>query len=257
MPLQAQKERVSGVFDRLDDSIRGCRAGDQRTPDRFHRLVMRAVDHHAGAFDDSIEQAAGGDGDAVRNMNGGSRLSMLQHIVHLGGNILVESPSAGDIHGLHTAADGQGREVVADGQLDQVQFKARASLGDDWKRKSLPLSVQRRVEVRAASCQQQPVDAGEESTSRRTIGHERQNQRHAAELFNRADIPSPEEIRGLFAAPFLAITGIEVGGDSDDGFHATGSVPRAGGGVLEGCSPRFPALARSKRHRGTGSAYRP
>ena len=256
MPLQPEKKRMGWVFDRLDDSIRGCRTGDQRTSDSFDRLVVRTVDLHVRALDDSVEQAAWGNGDAVRNMDGGSCLSMLQHIGYLGGYVLIEGPAAGDIHGLHAAADGESRNLVADSQTDQVQFKAGASPGDDRKRKSLPFSVQRGVQVRAASCQQQPVNACQEAPSRRTVGHERQDDRHAAELFNRADIAGPEEIRGLFAAPFLAIAGIEVGSDSDDGFHATGSVPMAAGGVLEECSPRLLERAHSRRHRGTGSAYR-
>jgi hypothetical protein len=77
VPLQAEKEWVRRKFDRFNDAIRrGC-AGNKVRPTRFHRLVMRAVDLHAGAFDDAIEQAAGCDGDAVRESNRRCRLSVL------------------------------------------------------------------------------------------------------------------------------------------------------------------------------------
>lgn len=77
VPLQAEKEGVRRKFDRFNDAIRrGC-AGNKGVPDCFHRLVMRAVDLHAGALDDSIEQAAGCDGDAVRESNRRCRLSVL------------------------------------------------------------------------------------------------------------------------------------------------------------------------------------
>ena len=69
--------------------------------------------------------------------------------------------------------------------------------------------------------QQQPVDGAEEAAACCTISHKGKNERHSAEFFNCADVPSPEKIGRLFAAPFLTITGIEVGRDSDDRFHAT------------------------------------
>ena len=217
---------------------------------------MGAVHAHACAFDDSIEQAAGCDGNAVGDLNGRGCLSMLESSIHLGGNILVEASSAGDIHGLHAAADGQCRDVVADGQTDQIQFEVRASLGDDRKRVSLSLAVERRVQVWAASRQKQSIDALEEPPPRRTISDERQNHRYPAEFFNGTDVPSPQKICGLFAAPFLTIAGIEVGRDSDDGFHAIGSVPAAAGEVLEGRSRLSPGQVQLRR-RGSGSVYHP
>ena len=257
VPLQAEKKRVAGMFDCLDDAIgRGC-AGDQCWPNAFHRLVMGAVHLHAGAFDDASEQRAGCDVDAMSDVDGRCRLSMLQHIGNLGRNILVEGSTESDVHRLHAAADGQGRKVVAGGQADKIQFEARPSGGDDRKGVPLPFSVECRIQVRTAACQEQPVDCPEEAATCRTISHKGQNERHSAEFFDGADIPSPEKIGGLFAAPFLTITGIEVGRDSDDGFHTIGSVPRATAGALEGYSPQPPAWVRSRRHRGSGSVYPP
>ena len=40
MPLQAQEESVRRMFNRLDDSVGGCRAGNEGRSDHFHRLVM-------------------------------------------------------------------------------------------------------------------------------------------------------------------------------------------------------------------------
>ena len=77
VPLQAEKEWVRRKFDRFNDAIgRGC-AGNKGASDRFHRLVVRAVDLHAGAPDDAIEQAAGRDGDAVGESNRRCCLSVL------------------------------------------------------------------------------------------------------------------------------------------------------------------------------------
>ena len=145
VPLQAEEEGVRRMFDRFNDSIRRRCAGDEGMPDRFHRLVVRAVYPHTGVFDDSIEQAAGCDGDAVAELNGRCRLSMLQHMVDLGRQVLVEASSAGDIHGLHASADGQSWDVLADGEMDQVQFEAGAAFGDDRKGESLSFCVEARV----------------------------------------------------------------------------------------------------------------
>jgi hypothetical protein len=60
----------------------------------------------------------------------------------------------------------------------------------------------------------------EQAPPRPRVGDERQNYRYASEFLYGTDIPSPQKIGWFLAAPFLTITGIEVGGDSDDGFHA-------------------------------------
>ena len=120
VPLQAEKKRVAGMFDCLDDAIGRGGAGDQCATDAFHRLVMGTVHLHAGPLDDAFEQCAGCDGDAVRDVESRRRLSMVQHIGNLGRNILIEGSAERNIHRLHAAADGQGREMVADGQMDEV-----------------------------------------------------------------------------------------------------------------------------------------
>ena len=255
VPLQAEKKWVRRKFDRFNDTIgRGC-TGNKGAPDRFHRLVVRAVDLHADALDDAIEQAAGCDGDAVRESNRRCRLSVLQHMVDLGRNILIQAPSAGDIHALHASANGQRGDVVPDGQPHQVQFKAGASFSDDRKGISLFFSVQGWIQVRPASCQEESVDPFQQAPACGSVRHKWQNYRHAAEFLNGADIPGPQKICGLLAAPFLTITGIEVGGDSDDGFHASGSVPRAMEQVLAGCNRR-PLAQVPLRRRGSGWVYR-
>lgn len=133
------------MFDGFNDAIRRRCAGDEGMPDRFHRLVVRAVYPHAGVFDDSIEQAVGCDGNAVRELNGRRCLSMLQHVIDLSRQVLVEASTAGDIHGLHASADGQGWNVTADGETDQVQFEAGAAFGNDRKCESLSFCVEGRV----------------------------------------------------------------------------------------------------------------
>ena len=137
MPLQAQKERKSRVFDGLDDPVGSSGAGQQGATDGFHRLMMGTIHLHARAFDDAVEQAAGCDGDAMRHLHGRCLLSVLENIVHLGGEILVERASTGDVHGLHAPANGESRNLFADGEEDQVEFKAGTPLGDDRKAVSL------------------------------------------------------------------------------------------------------------------------
>ena len=145
VPLQAEEKRVAGMFDRFDDAIGRRCAGDQCAAHAFHRLVMGAVHLHTRAFDDAIEERTGGDGDAVRDTDGRGRLSMLQHISNLTRKVLIERSTERDIHRLHSAADGQGREMGAGREMDEIQFKACASLGDDRKRILFPFSIQRGV----------------------------------------------------------------------------------------------------------------
>ena len=155
MPLQAQEKSVRGVFDRLDNSIGGRRAGNEGTPDRFHRLVMRTVHLHARAFDDSIEETAGCDRDAVGHPSRRGALPVLQGVTHLCGNILIETPSTGDVHGLHAPADGEGGDAVAHERLtDEIQFKVGSPLGHNLEAVSLAFPIQGRVQVWSASGQE-------------------------------------------------------------------------------------------------------
>ena len=142
VPLQAEKKRVAGMFDRLDDAVGcGC-AGDQCAAHAFYRLVMGAIHLHARSFHDAIEERAGGDGDAVRETDRRCRLSMLQDIGYLGRKVLIERATEGDIHRLHPAADGQSREMGTGCEMDEIQFEACAPLGDDGKGVVLLFSIQ-------------------------------------------------------------------------------------------------------------------
>lgn len=176
-------------------------------------------------------------------------------MVDLGRDILIQASSAGDIHALHASANGQGGDLVPDGRPHQVQFKAGAAFGDYRKGVSLAFSVQGWIQVRSAACQEESVNSFQQAPACGPVPHEWQNHRHAAEFLNGADIPGPQKICGLLAAPFLTITGIEVGGDSDDGFHASGSVPRVAALVLAGCNRR-PLEQAPLRRRGSEWVYR-
>ena len=120
--------------------------------------------------------------------------------------------------------------------------------------KSGPLPVRRSPST--PSSRRRRADRFATSGRLRRESTRRKNHRHAAEFLNGADIPGPQKICGLLAAPFLTITGIEVGGDSDDGFHASGSVPKAAALVLAGCNRR-PLAQAPLRRRGSGWVYRP
>ena len=151
MPLQAQKEWKSRVFDGLDDPVGSSGAGQQGATDGFHRLMMGTIHLHARAFDDAVEQAAGCNGDAVRKLYCRGLLSVFEDIVHLGWEVLIERASAGNVHGLHASANSERWNLVADGQPDQVELKTGPPFGDERKAVSLRFSVEGRVKIWAAS----------------------------------------------------------------------------------------------------------
>lgn len=112
---------------------------------------MRAIHVHPCALHDAVEQASRRDADAVGDLYGRCLLSVPEDIVHLGREILVERASTGDVHGLHATANGEGRNLCAEGEKDQVEFEAGAPFGDDRKVVSLGFPVEGWVQVRAAA----------------------------------------------------------------------------------------------------------
>ncbi len=256
MPLQAKEESVRRMFNRLHDSIGSRRAGDESRSDHFHRLVMRTVHLHARSLDDSTEQAAGFDGDTVGYLIRRWDLPMLQRLGNLRGNILVEAAPTGNVHRLHAPADGQGGDAVAQSETDEAQFKVGSPFGHNWEGVSLPLSIQRGVQVWSATRQKEPIDPLKEPPARGPICDERQNDWHAAEFLDSADIASTQKIRGFLTAPLLTIAGIEVGRDSNDGFHASEWVPM-GAAQVPGERTRPHLVGTLRGHRESESAYRP
>ena len=113
VPLQPQKKPVRGMFNRLDNSIRRHCAGNESRPNRFHRLMMRAVHLYARALDDSSEETTGGDRDAMRYSRRWRGLPVLEGVAHLRENILIETAPTSDVHRLHAPANGQRGDVVA------------------------------------------------------------------------------------------------------------------------------------------------
>ncbi len=63
-------------------------------------------------------------------MDGFGRLSVLQHVRHLRGEVLKEAAPACDVDSLHPAADPEDREVAFLSEVNQVQLEIRAAFAD-------------------------------------------------------------------------------------------------------------------------------
>ena len=104
-----------------------------------------------------------------------------------------------------------------------------------------------RVQIGAASREQEAVDVGQQGSSGAPIGDERQYHRNAAELFNGSYVSSPQEVGGLSSAHIFAVTGIEVRCYPDDWSHIIESVPMAGEPVLEQRCPLHAPVQPARR----------
>ena len=151
---------------------------------------------------------------------------MLQGIAHLSGDILIEGASASDIHRLHASANAQRGDCVAYGKMDEAEFKIASPFRNNGEFILLPLSIQSWAQVWTAPGQKQPVESLEQPPTSRRVGNQWQNHRDATQFFYGTNIAGTEKICRLFATPFFTIAGIEVGGDSDDGFHTSEWVPK-------------------------------
>lgn len=67
---------------------------------------------------------------------------MLKRLRNLGSDILVQTAAAGHIHGLHTPADAEQRDISLSRLVDDIQLKARATFTYGSKRITLAFSVQ-------------------------------------------------------------------------------------------------------------------
>jgi hypothetical protein len=57
-------------------------------------------------------------------------------------DILNQTAAAGDIHGLHAAADAEQREISLFGQTNDIQLKTRTTLAHDFEWTPLSLTIQ-------------------------------------------------------------------------------------------------------------------
>jgi hypothetical protein len=104
-------------------------------------------------------------------MDGFGRLSVLQRVRHLRCEILKEAAPAGDVDGLHPAADTEDRKVACLSEVNQVQLEIRTSFADEGEFVALAFSVEARWKVGAAAGQQEPVDAFEQVPPPGRIGY--------------------------------------------------------------------------------------
>ena len=133
--------------------------------DGFHRLMMGTIHLHARAFDDAVEEAAGCNGDAVRNCTAGVCCRCSRDIVHLGWEVLIERPPQATFM------------VCMPPQIASVgiwlRMASRTNRAQNWtavRRRSesgiVEILRRGRVKIWAASREQQPVDACEEAPTR-------------------------------------------------------------------------------------------
>ncbi len=66
-------------------------------------------------------------------------------------------------------------------------------------------------------------------------GAEWKNERDAAQLFDRAEIPSPQEVRGLAPPHVLPVACVEIRRDPDKRLHYFGGSGAIGAGSPDGC----------------------
>lgn len=74
-------------------------------------------------------------------MDGFGRLAVLQHMRHLRCEILKETAPAGDIDGLHPAADTEDREIACLSEVNEIQLEIRAAFADEGEFVALALPV--------------------------------------------------------------------------------------------------------------------
>jgi hypothetical protein len=67
---------------------------------------------------------------------------MLERGRDLGCDILKQTAAAGDIHRLHASTDGEQWDVSLFRQVDDVQFKTRATFAHDSERIPLTFAIQ-------------------------------------------------------------------------------------------------------------------
>ena len=113
VPLYSQEKSMRRMFDGLNDSIRCECTGHKVRPDSFHRLMMGTVHLHVRPPYDSPEQTPGQNRDAMGYASCWRALPMPEGVTHLGGNVLIEAASTGDVHRLHASANAQRGDFVA------------------------------------------------------------------------------------------------------------------------------------------------
>lgn len=137
-------------------------------------------------------------------------------------NVLDKRTAERYVDCLHAAANAEYRQFLISGHAGYIQFECIPLSADHTKVISPALTVKMRREVGAASGQQETLQAIQQSSPHGTIGRQRKNERHAAQIFNGLNVPRTEKIGRLFPTPLFAITGVEVRCDADERLHAFG-----------------------------------
>lgn len=129
MPLYSEDELIGRAFQTLDDTIRGdgcdaqvwCRVLDGHMMERIHEGTVAK---------NLMQGRAWGDVDRMAYMIGRMDLVVLDVRIFLLRAVLVQCTAAGYIDELQTAADGENRELLLHGSLEQENIKGIALIAD-------------------------------------------------------------------------------------------------------------------------------
>ena len=101
----------------------------------------------------------------------------------------------------------------------QFEFIASPAHNPEFVLPAFPVQMWR--EIGAASRQQQSLQPLQYVAPYGPIGCQWKDQWHATEIFYRSNIPGAEKVGRFFPSPLLAVAGIEVRRDADDGLHSS------------------------------------
>jgi hypothetical protein len=198
VPLNSEEERLPGVFDGLDGSIRRPGAGALAGAQAVDSLVVERVDVQLRRSKHSSQRASGRDHDRVSRYAAVGDLAMGDRVANDVRQVLMQSAAAHDIERLSTPADAQGwqsepHRFSRDRILEAIKVRlGRAQL--DMR----PRAIRRRREV-WPSREHETVETSEQAPSV-LVTDRRHDHRNPARGLDRPHIGHPERhlgVRGL------------------------------------------------------------
>ncbi len=264
VPLHGEQERLAGrpgvpgrpagaELGGLDRAVVGPRGRDQPVAEPVDGLMVRGrhgepqLTAGGGRAEQRAEPAVRGDPHRVGAE--GARGGPVVVIGHEVRQVLMQSPPAGDVKNLKSAADGQDRHPAAGGRGQQGELGRVTARLEGAGARVRRGAVGRRVEVRAAG-QHQRIQPGHRV---RDAGHRRQQHRHRAGRRHLADVVHREQGGGAVHPPAPAGR-LRVAAQADDRPPARGAVP---GGRAHSASSDVRAARQEKPHRPLGRAWWP
>ena len=212
--LDADGEVGPGRFDDLDHTVCGGTDHTERRRDVAYRLVVHAVGLDDGLFEGFGQPAVFADLDFVGQdfaVFEIGRERVIEATGDFGGDVLEQRAAQCHIEHLVTAADPQDGLAVGSCALGQIDFGAvlLEVVAAQFGVRGVPVGVGMDVD---AAGQQEAVDDTVQAIEDLAVFGGRQEQRHAAGMFDSADVGL--RVAERQAAPFVTRVGAR---DSDDG----------------------------------------